>query len=81
MWDGTFKRAYTNNPAWIYYDICTSKRYALGDRLTSAMLDKWSLYRLRSIATRWWMMAKVVKSHALLVTSIYNPQKMLYHFK
>lgn len=46
MWDGTFKRAYSNNPAWIYYDICTSKRYALGDRLTSAMLDKWSLYRL-----------------------------------
>lgn len=46
MWDGTFKRAYTNNPAWIYYDICTSKRYVLGDRLTSAMLDKWSLYRL-----------------------------------
>ena len=46
MWDGTFKRAYTNNPAWIYYDLCTTKRYALGDRLTSAMLDKWSLYRL-----------------------------------
>ena len=46
MWDGTFKRAYTNNPAWIYYDICTAKRYALGDRLASAMLDKWSLYRL-----------------------------------
>lgn len=46
MWDGTFKRAYTNNPAWIYYDLCTAKRYALGDRLTSAMLDKWSLYRL-----------------------------------
>lgn len=46
MWDGTFKRAYTNNPAWIYYDICIAKRYALGDRLTSAMLDKWSLYRL-----------------------------------
>lgn len=46
MWDGTFKRAYSNNPAWIYYDICTAKRYALGDRLTSAMLDKWSLYRL-----------------------------------
>ncbi|EZQ10722.1 host specificity protein J [Acinetobacter sp. Ver3] len=46
MWDGTFKRAYSNNPAWIYYDICTSKRYALGDRLTSLMIDKWSLYRL-----------------------------------
>lgn len=46
MWDGTFKRAYSNNPAWIYYDLCMTKRYALGDRLTSAMLDKWSLYRL-----------------------------------
>ena len=46
MWDGTFKRAYTNNPAWIYYDLCTNKRYALGNRLTEQMIDKWSLYRL-----------------------------------
>ena len=46
MWDGTFKRAYSNNPAWIYYDLCTNKRAALGDRLTAAMIDKWSLYRL-----------------------------------
>lgn len=46
MWDGTFKEAYSNNPAWIYYDICTANRYALGDRLTPFMVDKWSLYRL-----------------------------------
>ncbi|OTL05436.1 phage tail protein, partial [Acinetobacter baumannii] len=46
IWDGTFKEAYTNNPAWIYYDICTVDRYALGDRLTPLMIDKWSLYRL-----------------------------------
>lgn len=46
IWDGTFKEAYTNNPAWIYYDICTADRYALGDRLTPLMIDKWSLYRL-----------------------------------
>ncbi|MDM9639393.1 host specificity protein J [Acinetobacter nosocomialis] len=46
MWDGTFKEAYSNNPAWIYYDICTADRYALGDRLTPFMVDKWSLYRL-----------------------------------
>lgn len=46
IWDGTFKRAYTNNPAWIYYDLCTNKRYALGNRLTEQMIDKWSLYRL-----------------------------------
>ncbi|EPF6349203.1 TipJ family phage tail tip protein [Acinetobacter baumannii] len=46
IWDGTFKEAYSNNPAWIYYDICTADRYALGDRLTPLMIDKWSLYRL-----------------------------------
>ncbi|QXB24996.1 phage tail protein [Acinetobacter pittii] len=46
MWDGTFKRAYTNNPAWIYYDLCTNDRYGLGSRLTPFMIDKWSLYRL-----------------------------------
>ena len=46
IWDGTFKRAYTNNPAWIYYDLCTNDRYGLGSRLTPLMIDKWSLYRL-----------------------------------
>jgi predicted phage tail protein len=46
IWNGLFKRAYINNPAWIYYDLCTAKRYALGNRLTEPMIDKWSLYRL-----------------------------------
>ena len=46
VWNGTFKQAYSNNPAWVYYDICTQWRYGLGNRLTSAMIDKWSLYAL-----------------------------------
>lgn len=46
LWDGTFKRAYTNNPAWHFYDACITKRYALGDRINSSMIDKWSVYRL-----------------------------------
>lgn len=46
IWDGTFKQAYSNNPAWVYYDICTQWRYGLGNRLTAAMIDKWSLYAL-----------------------------------
>lgn len=46
IWDGSFKRAYSNNPAWIYFDLCTAKRYGLGDRITDQMLDKASLYRL-----------------------------------
>lgn len=46
LWDGTFKRAYTNNPAWHFYDACIAKRYALGNRINSSMIDKWSIYRL-----------------------------------
>lgn len=46
IWDGTFKQAYSNNPAWVYYDICTQWRYGLGSRITAAMIDKWSLYAL-----------------------------------
>ncbi|MEX5539045.1 hypothetical protein ABFV54_28475, partial [Pseudomonas syringae] len=46
IWDGSFKRLYSNNPAWIYFDLCTAKRYGLGDRITDQMLDKASLYRL-----------------------------------
>lgn len=44
VWDGTFKQAYTNNPAWVFYDIVTHPRYGLGDQITSAMVDKWTLY-------------------------------------
>lgn len=46
LWNGEFKLAYSNNPAWVYYDLCTNTRYGLGNRLTPAMIDKWSLYRL-----------------------------------
>lgn len=46
IWDGSFKRAYSNNPAWIYYDLCTQKRYSLGKRITDNMPNKASLYRL-----------------------------------
>ena len=46
MWDGQFKLAYSNNPAWVYYDLCTATRYGLGGWLKEYMIDKWSLYRL-----------------------------------
>ena len=46
VWNGVFKMAYTNNPAWIYYDIVTQRRYGCGDRIDQSMVDKWSLYRL-----------------------------------
>ncbi|MGN5354322.1 host specificity protein J [Ralstonia sp. L16] len=46
IWDGTFKIAYSNCPPWIFYDIVLSRRYGLGDRVSAAMVDKWSLYRI-----------------------------------
>ena len=46
LWNGEFKLAYCNNPAWVYYDLCTATRYGLGGRLKEYMIDKWSLYRL-----------------------------------
>ena len=46
LWDGSFKIAYTNNPAWILMDIVTNKRYGLGDRLGEFSVDKWALYQI-----------------------------------
>ncbi|MEX2999118.1 host specificity protein J [Enterobacter cloacae] len=45
-WAGTFKWAWTNNPAWIFYDLVVSDRFGLGDRLTTANIDKWTLYQV-----------------------------------
>ncbi len=46
MWDGTFKTDWTDNPAWILYDVVTSKRYGLGNRLGEFGADKWTLYQV-----------------------------------
>lgn len=43
-WLGAFKWAWTDNPAWIFYDLVVSDRFGLGDRLTAANIDKWTLY-------------------------------------
>ncbi|ENU2135163.1 host specificity protein J [Salmonella enterica] len=46
LWDGTFKPAYTNNPAWIIMDLLTHPRYGLGQRIGLADVDKWALYAI-----------------------------------
>lgn len=47
VWDGSFKKAWTNNPAWIFYDVLTQPRYStLARRLKSADIDKWTLYQV-----------------------------------
>ncbi|CNH55152.1 host specificity protein J [Yersinia intermedia] len=46
VWDGSFKWAYTNNPAWVFYDIVLAERFGLGLRIDSTQVDKWELYRI-----------------------------------
>ncbi|RVU52283.1 DUF1983 domain-containing protein [Pseudomonas syringae pv. syringae] len=46
IWDGTFKEAYTNNPAWVCYDIALNPYYGLGHRIDATMVDRWNLYRV-----------------------------------
>lgn len=57
-WDGTFRgdpsassavnttKVYTNNPAWIFYDILTDKEIGLGNFVQETDIDKYSLYQI-----------------------------------
>ena len=44
-WNGTFKKAWSNNPAWVLYDLITNQRYGLDQRELGIELDKWSIYQ------------------------------------
>ena len=46
VWDGTFITAYSNNPAWVFYDLVTNSRYGLGDYVSASQIDKWTLYTI-----------------------------------
>lgn len=46
VWNGTFKPAYSNNPAWVYYDMLANDVYGLGNLIPNAYIDKWSLYQI-----------------------------------
>ncbi|WP_414491064.1 host specificity protein J [Stenotrophomonas maltophilia] len=46
VWDGTFKSAWTNNPAWVFFDIVTNDRFGFGNRIPLDWVDKWRLYQI-----------------------------------
>ena len=46
VWDGTFSVAWTDNPAWCFYDLLTNSRYGLGGFIPEAQVDKWTLYAI-----------------------------------
>jgi hypothetical protein len=47
-WGGTFseEKKWTDNPAWIFYDILTNDRYGVGKHIDKSLVDKWSLYEI-----------------------------------
>lgn len=45
-WDGVFKWAWSNNPAWVLYDLIMNQRYGLDQRELGIPVDKWSLYEV-----------------------------------
>lgn len=46
MWDGTFVVAWSNNPAWVLWDMLTNTRYGLGKHIPASLTDKWALYAI-----------------------------------
>ena len=45
-WDGSFERVWTDDPAWILYDLLTNDRYGLGDVFKPEDIDKFALYQI-----------------------------------
>ncbi|PNL89897.1 host specificity protein J [Aggregatibacter aphrophilus] len=46
IWKGDFKEDWTNNPAWVFYDLVTNKQIGLGERLGDFGVDKFQLYQI-----------------------------------
>ena len=47
-WDGSFHETlqWTDNPAWILYDLLTNVRYGMGSHINSDNINKWQLYKI-----------------------------------
>lgn len=45
-WDGTFKEAWSDNPAWIVFDLLTNTRYGMGNYISADQINIWELYKI-----------------------------------
>jgi predicted phage tail protein len=52
-WDGTFVWDFTNNPAWVLYDIMTDTRAGCGRDIDAGSIDKWGLYEAAQYNDEW----------------------------
>ena len=47
IWDGTLYSAWSNNPAWVLFDILTNERYGLGEFIDDVdQVDRFALYEI-----------------------------------
>ena len=46
IWRGDWKEEWTDNPAWIFYDLVTNSLAGLGKRIGEYGLDKFQLYQI-----------------------------------
>lgn len=46
IWNGTFKTVWSNNPAWVFYDLLTNSRYGAGEFITESQVDRYALYSI-----------------------------------
>lgn len=46
IWDGTFTTGWSDNPAWVLYDLLTNTRYGLGEVIPEDLIDKYGLYAI-----------------------------------
>lgn len=45
-WDGTFKEAWSDNPAWILFDLLINRRYGMGNYVSADQINIWELYKI-----------------------------------
>jgi predicted phage tail protein len=81
FWDGTFVVDWTDNPAWVFYDLITNTRYGLGDIVTGSLVDKWTLYSIAqycdgSVPTGLGVSGVVVGSISGTTLTITNPKNL-----
>lgn len=46
MFNGSLVLAYSNNPAWVLFDMLTIDRYGCGKYIDASQVDVWSLYQI-----------------------------------
>ncbi|HFQ5056224.1 TPA: host specificity protein J [Vibrio vulnificus] len=46
IWTGGFKLAYSNNPAWVTYDLIIENRFSIGDKVGPEFVNKYELYKI-----------------------------------